>query len=100
MNLAIERVRNVCLVLKSFIHRRMFLCALFLSTITLAALATMGLAASLPAFAQMPITNFAVFGASGVQANVGTATGLIGSNGDLSPGLFCHRSRPALAGAI
>ena len=56
-----------------------------LSTITLAAL---GLAASLPSSAQMPITNFAVFGASGVQANVGTATGLIGSNGDLSLGYF------------
>ena len=31
---------------------------------------------------------FAVFGASGVQANVGTATGLIGSNADLSLGYF------------
>ena len=38
--------------------------------------------------AQISLSNFAVFGASGVQANVGTATGLLGSNSDLSLGYF------------
>ena len=66
---------------------------LFLS---FSALAALGLAASLPSAAQTPITSFAVYGATGVQANVGMATGIIGSGADLSlgsfatvPGLFC-----------
>ena len=59
----------------------------FLSAVTLASL---GFAASLSSSAQMPITNFAVFGSSGVQADVGTATGILGSNGDLSLGYFAN----------
>ena len=56
--------------------------------ISVVSLAALGFVASLPAVAQSPLSHFAVFGASGVQANVGTATGLIGSNGDVSLGYF------------
>ncbi len=52
------------------------------------AFAALFTAASGPALAQVPLSQFAVFGATGVQANVGTATGLIGSNADLALGYF------------